>query len=235
MIACRKLPRLALSLALMALLDLPVAQGAIAANAERQGGQIALPAGAASFELADEVRIGARPTRIRLFRVAQPLGTVQAHFREALGTARIETEHEGWRLLASQDGAHLIGVRLRATDRHHTEGSVAVTEFGGAPSRPLEIVLPAASRLSGDVETTDRGRSARTLVWHNRHSIALNVGHLLRQLKRRGYRPEREIAIAGGRSVWFGGDGRDALALVTGRAGETVVVLQLVRYRGEAG
>ena len=87
MIACRKLPRLALSLALMALLDLPVAQRAIAANAERQGGQIALPAGAASFELADEVRIGARPTRIRLFRVAQPLGTVQAHFREALGTA----------------------------------------------------------------------------------------------------------------------------------------------------
>ena len=37
--------RLALSLALMALLDLPVAQRAIAANAERQGGQIALPAG----------------------------------------------------------------------------------------------------------------------------------------------------------------------------------------------
>ena len=233
--ACRKLPRLALSLALIALLALPVAPLANATGTERQRGQITLPAGAASFELADQVSIGARPTRIRLFRVAQPLSMVQAHFREVLGPARIETEHEGWRLLASHDGARLIGVRLRATDPRHTEGSVAVTEFDAPTSKPIEIALPAASRLSGDVETTDRGRRARTLVWHNRHSIALNVGHLLRQLAGRGYRLEREIAIAGGRSVWFGGEARDALAVVTHRAGETVVVLQLVRHHGEAG
>jgi hypothetical protein len=227
----RTLAGLALSLALLAL---SVAARANAAGSERLGGQIALPAGAASFDLADEVLIGARPTRIRLFRVAQPLPTVQAHFRKVLGTARIETEHGGWRLLARQDGARLIGVRLRATDPRHTEGSVAVTALDAAPARPLEITLPTASRLSGDVETSAQGRSARTLVWHNRHSVALNVRHLLRQLSRRGYRLEREVTIAGGRSVWFGGDGRDALALVTARATETEVVLQLVRPQGEA-
>lgn len=205
-------------------------------------GEIPLISDAQATGLGEEMRVNGTPTRIRTFRIDQDLAAVLAHYRRAFGRERIEADVDGWKVVARRAGRVLHTVRLRAAGSHATEGTLSEADLEatlGSRTRPPAFPLPAASGLGADLEMNDRGRHTRLLAWHNTHGPEANVQHLRARLADRGYRLERELPVnergLRGRSLWFSGDGREALAVVVEGPGVVTVTLSLTSNGAGAG
>lgn len=195
-----------------------------------------------STQLGEDMRISGTPTRIREFRIEQDLAAVLAHYRGVLGRQRIEADVDGWKVLSRRAGRILQTVRLRADGSDATEGTLSEADLEAPialPGRPPAFPLPAASELAAELEMNDRGRYARLIAWHNSHGSAANVQHLRAHLADRGYRLEREVPVdergLQGRSLWFSGEGGEALAVVVEGLGVVTVTLSLISKRVGAG
>lgn len=235
----RRLAALAALAALALLLASAPGQADDSMNADRD-----LIAGADSVEIAPQLRINGTHTRIREFVIEQPIATVLARYRTLLGQRHVENQLGAAVVLARRDGDTLLVIRLMPRGAARTAGTVSRANLAAVRARhhgAADFRPPPGSVLTTDLEMRDPGKDARFLAWHNRWSIERNAEYLARELSSRGYRadhdpdsaPDRAPAAApgSGRSLWFSGDGSDAVAILLPGVTGTTVTLNLVRHR----
>lgn len=198
--------------------------------------------GASLVTVLDDARLHGVPTRIRQFKAAAPAATIRTFYLRTVEHAPIESEIDGWQVLAWKQGMHLLTVRLRACRsvlEACTEGTLSESDLSSATSdRSPGPDVPAGSVLSANLETDDAGRHAHILAWHEEASPAWAAARLVRQLSRQGLVLERRMPVARpglrGESLWFGGRGREAIATILASGSGTTITLQKITHRGRS-
>lgn len=195
-------------------------------------------AGARITPVLDDARIHGVPTRIRQFETEAPISTVRSFYQQALDGTPLASRVDGWEVLAWKQGTSLRTVRLRpcrSAPGACTEGTLSESELSAsAASSPPAPGRPPGSLLSTDLEMNDPGRRARLLVWHDESSPSWAAARLVRELSARGMALERRVPLSrpglDGMGLWFGAQGREAVATIVNRGGGTTVTLQMIDH-----
>ncbi|CAN5330185.1 hypothetical protein BH10PSE17_BH10PSE17_01540 [soil metagenome] len=195
-----------------------------------------LPTAARSIEVAPVVRMNGRAIALSQFSVAQPIEAVLEFYRHTLGTRHVEPALAGHRVVAAMRGDVFVTVRLSAADQTHTTGLILES-----PTLPLDSIgrdnfaarWPIGSRVLSDLEFEDGARVSRIVVVDNEHSSELNVDSLRSLMRERAIQEQRDKAVVGvdgrvSRTLWFGGAGGEAIAVVSNKGERRMVVLNLV-------
>lgn len=140
-------------------------------------------------------------------------------YQRHLGGNHTMTELDKGVLLAQARGQHFITIRITPLGNGISETLTTVSDVAAAKAnhgRPLGINLPAQSRVLSDMESFDRGKTARQLVYQNQHSTETNITYLAEVLKQRGYQLQSPAnAYGANRNMrMFAGSNREARLVV---------------------
>jgi len=225
---------------------LPLA-GATAANTSWPS--VALPSGAAAYQVGEQMSANGMPMRLQGFvtRTA-PLETA-AWFRKSLGKPLVENVLLGKLVLGRAQGDYYVSVLLEEMPGENggTRGTVTVSNVKAAfekrdstraTNERMLARLPYGSRLMNQLSSTERGRATAYILARNGHSQQLNRDHLVKRLEAEGYLLEREALpdarqaqtlpaqVANGRTLFFKGKDKEAMAVIrpAEEAGSTIVI-----------
>ena len=213
---------------------------------------VALPAGATTFQVGEQMSMNGMPTRLRGFVTRSTPFETAAWFRQSLGKPLVENHLLGKLVLGRAEGDYYVSVLLEPLPGEHgdtrgTRGTVTVSNLkaayekrDGAQALKERMLarLPTGSRLMNQLSSTERGRATAYILARNGHSQQLNRDHLVRRLESEGYLLEREAMpdakqakalpaqVAAGRTLFFKGKDKEAMAVIrpAEEAGSTVVL-----------
>jgi hypothetical protein len=202
-----------------------VALAATAAATAQRWPEVALPPGAASFSIGQQVSMDGLPMRMQGFSSTAPLAATADWFRQHMDKPLMENQVGGKLVLGRAVDAYYITIQLEPTSSG-TRGVVSVSDFRaalerrGATQAARERVLarfPAGTRLLSAMDSTDAGRSSRYLALSNRYGEEVNRQRVLDMLREDGMELERETPAEGsdGRTLLFRGRGREAIAVIS--------------------
>lgn len=200
-------------------------------------------AGARITPVLDDARVHGVPTRIRQFEARASTAGVRAFYQGAVEGTPLSARIDGWEVLSWKHGTALRTLRLRpcrSAPAACTEGTLSESDLSltAAPSSPAPG-RPSDSLLSTDVQTTDAGRRARILVWHDESSPSWAAARLVRELSALGLALERRVPVSrpglDGVGLWFGARGREAVATIVRHGSGTTVTLQMIDHGARGG
>lgn len=189
----------------------------------------------------DEVGGGMQPwwfngqwLAVSAFHVARSVEDLSRWYRQVLGGHWVQREVPGGLVLGRAEGAEAWTIQL-----HHepagagvlnTRGLLAVQRradpSGGGGPLPG---VPRGAQVLSHLRTREGTRTAEHLVWRHPQAAVATAQWLQSHLARRGYVLERQSPSGAVRTLWFGGAGREATAIVAqAAAGDSTVVLQTV-------
>jgi hypothetical protein len=209
---------------------------AVPAPARAGWPQVELPDGARADSIGDDMRLNGVPTRILRFSSAQEPAAVLDFFRGRWGTRRVENSVGPHRLLGRREGDYFITVRVQAHGRG-TAGLVSVADLRAgshARQRPAGVPLPADSVVLSDLESVDGARRARQLVVANAAGSPANAAFFESRLADKGLRLQRREGSGARQTLWFDGEGREAMLVLSQQAKASHAVLTLVNTQSEA-
>ncbi len=216
--------------------------------------RVELPRDAQRFDVGQQITVNGAPMRIQGFVSRSEVADVLAWFRKSLGQPLVENALDGKRILGRLQGEHYLTVQLEAVDaggrQPGTRGLVAVTHLKAAyQSRDetrdtIERLLsrmPAGSQLMSQMSSEDGGKLSRHLVFFNRQDESVNIERIKALMREDGLSFERATgaddstaarvpaSVANGRTLFFKGQGKEAMAVVARDAqGQTAVVMNTV-------
>jgi len=199
--------------------------------------------GARITPVLDDARVHGVPTRIRHFEAQASAANVRAFYQGALEGKPLGSRIDGWEVLSWKHGAALRTLRLRPcrwAPATCTEGTLSESDLS-LTARPSSPIPGRTSEhlLSTDIETNDAGRYARLLAWHDESSPSWAAARLVRELSARGLALERRMPVSrpglDGMSLWFGAQGREAVATVVRHGSGTTVTLQMIDHGSRGG
>jgi len=202
--------------------------------------EVALPPGAVSYSIGEQMSVSGLPMRLRGFDAATSPAQTAEWFRRHLPRPLMENRVGGKLVLGRAEGNHYVTVQLDgAASGAGTHGVVAVSDVAAARSQQAasraasERVLarlPAGTELVSALTSTDERRNASFLTLVNRYSEEVNRERLRLLLRDDGMELEREAraadagpqALAGmppgaasGRMLFFKGRGKEAIAVIS--------------------
>lgn len=212
---------------------------------------VALPPGASSYALGEEIAVDGLPMRIQGWSSVDSQSRLADWFRRRLGRPLMENTVGRKLVLGRMSGEFYISVQLEPAAQG-TRGILAVSHLKAgyqrrgetqAALRLLLSRLPSGTRVLSQMVSGDGGKLARYAVLANQYHEDINRERLLDMMREDGMALEREAAAAAvpgqllpagaqdGRTLWFKGAGKEAMAVICrGREGGTTIVLNTVTY-----
>jgi hypothetical protein len=202
---------------------------------------VSLPEGVQRYDIGEQISADGTPLRIQGFVSPRPAAELAGWFRGRLGKPLVENTVAGKLVLGRPQGDFYLTVQLEQLARG-TRGLVAVSHQKAAHERypalreateRLLQRLPAGSRVVSQMSSTEGGRLSRYVVLANPHGVELNRGRVVDMLREDGLALQREARPAAGpngardgRTLFFQGQGRDAMAVLSPNPdGSTTVLL----------
>lgn len=198
----------------------------------------ALPPGAEPYAIGEQLNVNGLPMRLRGFTTASSPELTAAWFRAHLPRPLVENRAGDRLVLGRASGAYYITVQL-SPRKGGTNGLVAVTDVraslerraaGPAANEKLLSGMPSGTQVINAMSSIDGGRNATFVVLANTYSEDVNRERVQQLLRREGYTLEREAraadagatalaalprGAAGGRTMFFRGHGREAIAVIS--------------------
>lgn len=204
--------------------------------------EIALPPEVSPFEVGEQLTVNGQPMRIRGFLAATSPERLAQWFRQRLGRPIVEDVVRGKHVLGQAQGEYYLTIQLERAGAG-TRALVVLTHMTAALNNKtasdadrsrILAGFPIGSRLLNHVTSFDGGKASTYVVVANRYDEQLNVERLKEWLASDGMTVERDTgADAGGRSIFFRGAQREAVALVTrDPSGQTAIVMNTVSTIG---
>jgi hypothetical protein len=207
--------------------------------------EVALPPGASSYSIGQQVSVNGLPMRMLGFTSSTPLSVTADWFRQHMDKPLMEN-HVGDKLvLGRARDAYYITIQLEQTGAG-TRGTVSVSDFKAAleqraaSSAAKERVLarfPSGTRVLTSMASTDASRSSSYMTLSNHYSEEINRQRLLDMLHEDGMELEREASpgtdslvglpagASDGRALFFKGRGREAIAVISRAPDSSVTVV----------
>lgn len=227
------------------LIGLVLACAAQLAAAVQPWPEVALPPGAASYSIGQQVSLDGMPMRMQGFSSTAPLSVTADWFRQHMPKPLMENQVGDKLVLGRASDAYYITIQLEQTATG-SRGVVSVSDFKAALEQRAatqaarERVLarfPAGTRVLSSMASTDAGRSSSYLALANQYSEDVNRQRVLDLARDEGMVLEREArgdasSIAGlparaaeGRTMFFKGRGREAIAVINRAPDSSVTVV----------
>jgi hypothetical protein len=208
----------------------------------------ALPPGAEPYAIGEQLNVNGLPMRLRGFSTTSSPALTAAWFRDHLPRPLMENRAGDRLVLGRASGNYYITVQL-SPQGAGTNGLVAVTDvrasLGGrattrAANDKLLSALPSGTQVLNSMTSIDAGRNATFVVLANTYSEDANRERLQQMLRRDGYELERESraadagaaalaalprGAAGGRTMFFSGKRREAVAVISRMPDNRVVIV----------
>jgi hypothetical protein len=218
---------------------------ALVSSAQSDWPEVALPKDVRLIHMGSELTINGLPMRIHGFLSQQPPAQVAEWLRKSLGQPLIENHLADKLVLGRMQGDHYISIQLEPSSKG-TRGAVAVTNMKlAADKRAVSLAdnarwldrLPAGSRLLSQMRSEDAGKTSTHLVFVNGVDESTNAVRLKSMLADDGLSFERETSANGsvagsipvdGRTLYFRGANKEAIAVIARSNGETAVVLNII-------
>jgi hypothetical protein len=206
---------------------------------------VALPKDVRLIHMGSQLTVNGLPMRIQGFLSQQAPAQVAEWLRKSLGQPLVENRLADKLVLGRLDGDHYISIQLEPSGKG-TRGAVAVTNMRLAGDKREATLadngrwldrLPAGSRLLSQMKSEDRGKISNHLVFVNGTDESTNTARLKSLLADEGLSFERETSAdkgaAGsraieGRTLYFRGPNKEAIAVIARSNGETAVVLNII-------
>jgi len=219
----------------------------LAMAAEAAWPEVALPPGASSYSIGQQVSMDGLPMQMQGFTSSAPLSVTADWFRRHMDKPLMEN-HVGDKLvLGRARDSYYITIQLEQV-AGGTRGVVSVSDFKAAlmqraaTAAARERVLsrfPSGTRVLTAMASTDAARSSSYVALANHYSEDVNRQRVLDLLREDGMELEREerpgadaAAIPGlpagataGRALFFRGRGREAIAVISRAPDSSVTVV----------
>ena len=205
---------------------------------------VALPDDVQAFGVGEQLIVNGTSMRLRVFVSPRPASELAAWFHHSIGEPMVESRTQGKLVLGRKQGDYYETVQLEAAGGG-TRGTVAVTSLKSAQENAHKTRsslehwlsrLPAGTRVATDLASRDGDRQSFYVVFVNAQTETVNRDHLVSLMADEGYRLEHEARPpdelnpeAGGPTLFFKGEGKEAMANIVRRAdGRSAVVLNTV-------
>lgn len=186
---------------------------------------VALPDDARRYDIGEQINANGTPLRMQGFVSARAPADLARWFRARLGQPLMENTVAGKLVLGHPQDEFYLTVQLEAL-AHGTRGLVAVSHLRAGYERfpamreaSLRLLarLPAGSRVISQTTSTEAGKLSRHLVLANGHGVDVNRSHVIGMMREDGLALQREAGpgAAAGRTLFFAGAGRDAMAVLS--------------------
>jgi hypothetical protein len=207
--------------------------------------EVALPPGASSYSIGQQVSVDGLPMQMRGFTSSAPLSVTADWFRQHMDKPLMEN-HVGDKLvLGRARDSFYITIQLEQA-AGGTRGVVSVSDFKAAlmqraaTAAARERVLsrfPSGTRVLTAMASTDAARSSSYVALANQYSEDVNRQRVLDMLREDGMVLEREerpgagavqglpAGAADGRALFFKGRGREAIAVISRAPDSSVTVV----------
>jgi hypothetical protein len=219
---------------------------AAAASAQRDWPEIVLPARIRAVDVGGQITVNGLPMRVKGFVAPGAPSDVADEFRKALGQPLMESRVAGKLVLGRMQGDFYLSVQIEPSGSG-SRGAATVTNLKLAAERRIGATaererwlnrLPAGSRLISHVTSEDAGKSSSHFVLTNGLTDDVNAARLKSMLSEDGMSLERETQSAGagyapqGRTLYFRGPNKEAIAVIAHVNGDTAVVLNVITQLG---
>lgn len=189
---------------------------------------VVLPDDAQRYDIGEQVNANGTPLRMQGFVSARAPAELARWFRARLGQPLMENTVAGKLVLGHPQDEFYLTVQLEPL-AHGTRGLVGVSHLRAGyerfPAMRAAILrllerLPSGSRVVSQTTSSEAGRLSRHLVIANGHNVDLNRGRVIEMMREDGLALQREAgpgpgAAVGGRTLFFAGAGRDAMAVLS--------------------
>jgi hypothetical protein len=163
--------------------------------------RVALPPGASSHEIGDEVSLYGMPLRIAVFTSPEKPSALVQWFGKSLGEPFTLDTLNGKTILGRRQAGHYITLQLEAAGSG-ARGLIAVSDLAGFLRSPTQrgeadarwdTRLPADTQVVSRMRSRDGNRRSDYVVARNRHSGQMNVDALTTSLAVDGLVLERDV------------------------------------------
>lgn len=225
--------------------------GLLAMAAEPEWPVIAMPKEVDSFAASGSgaLSMNGVPMRVQGFVSGATPDRLAARFRQSLGQPLVENVREGKLILGRMQGEFYLTVQIEPAGKgsrgvaavSHLKAAYAEREESKASTEHLLARLPSGSAVISRMESVDRDTSSRQLVILNSLTEDLNRDRVKDWMRDEGMTLEREIdvdresdpklaaPITGGKSLYFKGPEKEAMAIICRDAsGRTTIVLNTI-------
>ena len=175
---------------------------------------------------------------VTVYHAPQNVETLLAWYRQVLAGPWVHRVEQGRHILGRVQGAETWTIQLQTAPGPGgvvgTRGVVAVQRHdvqADSQAAPLAPVTPTGSRVLSHLRTQDGPRASEHLVWSNTDGSTANARWLRTHLGARGFVFDRQSPPGAAVTLWFGGQRREATAVLTQEpSGLSTVVLQVVQF-----
>jgi hypothetical protein len=204
---------------------------------------VTLPDGVQASPVGEQMIMNGTSMRVHVFVSQRSPSDLAAWFRRRLGEPLMESRVRDKLVLGRKQGDYYETVQLEAVGAG-TRGTVAVTSLKSAQENGLQTRsrlqhwlsrLPAGTQVATDLASNDGDRRSLYTVFVNSQTESLNHDRMVSLMADEGYRLEREaqsddrIGGAGGWSMFFKGEGREALVTIRRSSdGHSAIVLNTI-------
>jgi hypothetical protein len=200
--------------------------------------QVALPPGAQTFDVGQQLLVNGLPMQVKGFLSPEPAARLVDWFRASLGSPLVENRRGLGTILGRAEGTYYLTVQIEPAGSG-ARGLVALTDVPRmmashgetrAEEARWQARLPAGMRILSLVRALDGGRTSEHLVLQSTGPLASSRHAVTRLFQHDGYTPGRIVISPAppGATLYFQAPGREAMAVLTGGdAGLTGIVLSI--------
>jgi hypothetical protein len=195
--------------------------------------RLPFPDGAEVETIGEQVRLNGMPMKMYQIFTSKNLDAIKQFYKVALGEKNTETKVAHGLVLSQVKDNYLITVRMTPLNANLTEVLLSIGDMKAAndnKNRPLGLRLPSDSRVASDMESVDRGKNSRQLVYVNRHSLEVNANYLINMLAMKGYKlePMHSSDTSESKTLSFDGNKKEASAVIVYKNGVSSIVLTTI-------
>ncbi len=132
--------------------------------------------------LADEMYVNGVPMQVHLFKTRLSVEQVLRFYRNRWADDFAESEYEQWQQISHYKGSYFITVQVKNADvidnGFETLGRLNISSFDEhKKKKPVDFPMLADSKIINDIETLDKDKKGRTLLFLNRQSLDDNIAY----------------------------------------------------------
>lgn len=144
----------------------------------------------------------------------------------------VENELGHWKVIGKQSDDYYLTVQVKPGITYSSQGFLTVSmlpSLDAPPSLDQRFPRPGGTEVISETDSTDDGRTAKTLIMQNSHSVQSNVSFYGTNLPAQGWRKHQDFnGPSDGHVLYFERRGKAChIAINRNPQGETVILVNL--------
>ena len=133
--------------------------------------------------VADDMKYSGVPMRIRKFTSETSVENVLEFYRQHWTDGKVKPVLNtvgGWQVIGKQSGDYYLTVQVKSLGNGGSEGLIGITTLPSQTTRPsvdTAFPRPPGTEVISDIDSSDDGRVAKTLILKNDISLSSNVSY----------------------------------------------------------